>query len=535
MSKFIFITGGVVSSLGKGLASASLAMLLEQRGLTVRMLKLDPYLNVDAGTMNPYQHGEVYVTPDGGETDLDLGHYERFASGPLSRDSNVTTGQIYDAVIRRERQGGYDGACVQVVPHITDEIKSRVRKMCSPEVDVVLAEVGGTAGDIESLPFLEALRQMALEEGPGNVSFVHLTLLPFVRAAGELKTKPSQHSVQRLREIGIQPNMLMVRTEKAIDDDIRRKLSLHCNIAQDAVVEIKDVEHIYEVPLVLRRQRADDIVCNQLHLPGAAPELGVWEEMLHTLKNPEGRVTIAVVGKYAELPDAYKSIYEALTHGGIANRVRVHLKKILSDDVTPERVAEQFDDVDGVLVPGGFGERGINGKIVAAEYARTQKIPYFGICLGMQVQVVEFARNVLQLPAAHSSEFSPDGPEPIIHLMADQRVISQRGGTMRLGQYACDLLPGTKAHAAYGEERVAERHRHRFEFNPAYRVRCEANGMRFAGINPETGLIEISEIVDHPWMVGVQFHPEFQSKPVAAHPLFRDFVAAAVQHRKVQS
>ncbi|MGE3855211.1 MAG: CTP synthase [Planctomycetota bacterium] len=533
MSKYIFITGGVVSSLGKGLTSASLGMLLERRGLRIRMQKLDPYLNVDAGTMNPYQHGEVYVTDDGGETDLDLGHYERFTNSPLTRASNVTTGAIYDSVIRRERQGAFDGACVQVVPHITDEIKSRILQMGGPDVDVVLCEIGGTVGDIESLPFLETLRQLALELGPTNVAFIHLTLLPYVRASGEMKTKPSQHSVRDLREIGIQPDVLMVRTEQAIDDSIRRKLSLFCNVPEKHVIEVRDVEtSIYEVPLILRRQKIDDALADRLALPGGAPDLSDWEEMVHVIRNPEGRVTIAVVGKYIELPDAYKSIYEALTHGGIANRVKVYLKKVNSALLTPENVEEHLGNADGILVPGGFGERGIEGKIIAARYAREHRIPYFGICLGMQCQVIEFARNVLHLAKSHSSEFSPDGPDPIIHLMTDQRGVTQRGGTMRLGKYACDLMPGSRAHDAYGSEQVHERHRHRFEFNPAYRMRCESHGLRFSGINPETSLVEIAEVVAHPWMVGVQFHPEYRSKPTKAHPLFRGFVAAAVTHSR---
>ena len=535
MSKYIFITGGVVSSLGKGLTSASLGMLLERRGLRIRMQKLDPYLNVDAGTMNPYQHGEVYVTDDGGETDLDLGHYERFTNSPLTKASNVTTGAIYDSVIRRERQGAYDGACVQVVPHISDEIKSRVMQMGGPDVDVVLCEVGGTVGDIESLPFLETLRQLSLELGPTNVAFVHLTLLPYVRASGELKTKPSQHSVMKLREIGVQPDVLMVRTEQSIDDSIRRKLSMFCNVHEKNVIEVKDVEtSIYEVPLILRRQKIDDALADRLALPGGAPDLSDWEEMLHVVRNPEGRVNIAVVGKYIELPDAYKSIYEALTHGGIANRVKVYLRKINSELLTPENITEHLGNVDGILVPGGFGERGIDGKIAAAQYAREQKIPYFGICLGMQCQVIEFARHVLNLKGAHSSEFTPDGPDPIIHLMTDQRGITQRGGTMRLGKYACDLMPGSRAHDAYGVDQMHERHRHRFEFNPAYRMRCETHGLRFSGINPETSLVEIAEVVDHPWMVGVQFHPEYRSKPNRAHPLFRHFITAAVERSRLE-
>jgi CTP synthase len=536
MKKFIFITGGVVSSLGKGIASASLGMLLERRGLNIRMQKLDPYLNVDAGTMNPYQHGEVYVTNDGGETDLDLGHYERFTHAPLTRASNVTTGAIYESIIRRERKGAFDGACVQVVPHITDEIRSRIEAVAEPGVDVVITEIGGTVGDIESLPFLEALRQTALEHGRENVCFVHLTLLPYLRAAGEPKTKPSQHSVMKLREIGVQPDVLMVRTEQPVSDDVRRKLSMFCNVRPDAVIEVRDVEtSIYEVPTILRRQKLDDFIARRISLPGGAPDLTDWEEMLHTIRNPEGRVSIAVCGKYIDLPDAYKSIYEALTHGGIANRVKVHFKKVNSEEVTAENAPEIFDNVNGMLIPGGFGERGIEGMICAATYAREKGMPYFGVCLGMQVLMVEFARHVLGHDEANSFEFRPDGPDPIIHMMADQKAVTQRGGTMRLGRYLCDVRPGSRAGAAYEAEQVCERHRHRFEFNPAYRMRCEAAGIEFSGINPETGLIEIAEVPNHPWMLGVQFHPEFQSKPNRAHPLFRAFIAAATDHGHKQA
>ncbi len=536
MSKFIFVTGGVVSSLGKGIVSASVGMLLKRRGISVAMLKYDPYINVDAGTMNPYQHGEVFVTNDGGETDLDLGHYERFIDVPTKQVSNVTTGIVYKTVINQERKGVMDGACVQVVPHITDEIKRRINLLATDDVDVVIAEVGGTVGDIESLPFLEALRQLRIDVGPENVAFLHLTLIPYISAAGELKTKPSQHSVMKLREIGIQPDVLLVRTQFKITEEVRRKLSLFCSVPKSHVIEVRDVEYsIYQVPLILHAQKLDEIIVKHLGLKANPPELTDWEEMLYTLRNPKGSITIAVVGKYIELQDAYKSIYEALTHGGIANNVQVHIRRISSDTENADEaqsIVNQIKDVDGILVPGGFGHRGIEGKIAAVKFARENKIPFFGICLGLQCLVIEFARNILGLKDANSTEFDENTSAPVIHLMHEQKAIDLIGGTMRLGAYACALRENSRAYEAYQNLQISERHRHRFEFNPAFEMQFENKGMFFSGKNPETGLVEICEIKDHPWMLGVQFHPEFQSRPTNAHPLFKAFIAAAIEHRK---
>jgi CTP synthase len=531
MTKHIFVTGGVVSSLGKGLTSAAIGMLLECRGLRVAMQKLDPYINVDPGTMNPFQHGEVYVTDDGAETDLDLGHYERFTNAKIRKSANVTTGLIYQSVIRKERRGDYHGGTVQVVPHITDEIQRACRNVAGPEIDVAIHEIGGTVGDIEGLPFLEAIRQFGLMGGRGNVLFIHLTLLPFIRAASEMKTKPTQHSVQKLREIGIQPDILICRTERELREEHRRKISLFCNVEEGAVIEERDVEYsIYELPLVFINQGLDELIYEKLGLSvGEEQGMDDWLDMLEVVRNPKVSVDIAVVGKYIELKDAYKSIYEALDHGGIANRARVNIRRISSEDIEMDGPEKVLSGVGGVLVPGGFGERGIEGKIEAVRYARERDLPYFGICLGMQMACVEFARNVLGLERANSSEFDKETPHPVITLLAEQKDVVDLGGTQRLGAYPCRLIEGTRAREAYGVEEVRERHRHRFEFNNRYREEFEAAGMTFSGIYEEKDLVEIVEIRNHPWFVGVQFHPEFQSKPVRSHPLFAGFVAASLR------
>ncbi|MHC4600906.1 MAG: CTP synthase [Planctomycetota bacterium] len=528
MTKHIFVTGGVVSSLGKGLTSAALAMLLESRGLRVSIQKLDPYINVDPGTMNPFQHGEVYVTHDGAETDLDLGHYERFSNAVIGRSSNLTTGMVYTSVIEKERRGDYLGGTVQVVPHITNEIQRCIRKLDAPDVDVVISEIGGTVGDIEGLPFLEAIRQFALDEGRENVLYVHLTLLPFLRASGEVKTKPTQHSVGKLREIGIQPDILICRTELPITSEIRDKVSLFCNVEKDSVIEEKDLDDtIYELPLVLHRSGMDTLVVKKLGLPAdAEPDLNAWTAMLEKVRNPETHVEIAVVGKYVELQDAYKSLYEALDHGGIENNARVILHRVSSEDVEKEGAERHLSGVDGVLVPGGFGDRGIEGKIEAVRYARENQIPFFGICLGMQLATVEFARNVAKLTGANSTEFDRETPHPVISLLAEQRGVEKLGGTMRLGAYPCRLEEGSLAAQAYGEKNVSERHRHRYEYNSQYKKKLVQAGLAVTGIFPKKKLVEIVEIPSHPWFVGVQFHPEFQSKPVKAHPLFREFIRA---------
>ncbi len=529
MSKHIFVTGGVVSSLGKGLTSASIGLLLESRGLRIAMQKLDPYINVDPGTMSPYQHGEVYVTDDGAETDLDLGHYERFTNAKLTRDSNYTTGKIYHSVIAKERRGDYLGHTVQVIPHITDEIKGAVYSLAKDDVDVVITEIGGTVGDIESLPFLEAIRQIGHEKGRDNVLFIHLTLLPYLRASGEIKTKPTQQSVGKLREIGIQPDVLICRTEKATDEDIRRKISLFCNVPLKGVIEEKDVDFsIYEVPLVLMEQGLDDLLLEQLHLETRRRDLKEWRRIVSAIRSTKDDVEIAVVGKYIALHDAYKSIYEALTHGGIAHRVRVRVRKISAEEVQSAGAGRLLSSVSGVLVPGGFGERGIVGKIQAIRWARENRVPYFGICLGMQTAVIEYARNVLGLRGAHSTEFQKRTPHPVISLLEEQRDVTEMGGSMRLGAYPCRVAKGSFAFRAYRSAEIAERHRHRYEFNNAYRREFEKAGMRFSGLFLEKDLVEIVEVEDHPWFVGVQYHPEFKSKPNAAHPLFAAFVKAAV-------
>jgi CTP synthase len=529
MPKFIFVTGGVVSSLGKGLTSGAIGLLLERHGLKVCLQKFDPYINVDPGTMNPFQHGEVYVTDDGAETDLDLGHYERFTNAKISRDCNYTTGKIYSTVIRRERAGKYLGSTVQVVPHITDEIKLCVKRIADDDIDVVISEIGGTVGDIESLPFLEAIRQFGLEEGRENVMYIHLTLLPYLSASGEIKTKPTQHSVGRLREIGIIPEVLICRTEQSMTPEIRRKIALFCNVPPAAVIEEKDVDFsIYEVPLVLHRERLDELILKHFRFPWSEPDLREWEGMIEALRTPRRETEVALVGKYIELTDAYKSIYEALTHGGIANQSRVRVRRVQSEDIQRQGADALLSGVRGVLVPGGFGDRGIEGKIEAIRYAREHRIPFFGICLGMQCATIEFARNVLGWEGAHSTEFAPGTPFPVISLLEEQLKVVDKGGTMRLGAFPCRVAPGTHAFEAYAESEIRERHRHRWEFNNEYRDAFIAAGMRFSGLSPDGSLVEMIELAGHPWFVGCQFHPEFRSKPVRPHPLFREFVRASL-------
>ncbi|MCA9102022.1 MAG: CTP synthase [Pirellulales bacterium] len=532
MTKHIFVTGGVVSSLGKGLTSASIGMLLERRGLSIRMQKLDPYINVDPGTMSPYQHGEVYVLDDGSETDLDLGHYERFTNSPLTRDANYTTGQIYQSVIEKERRGEFLGQTVQVIPHITNEIKDVIHKLAAPDVDVVITEIGGTVGDIESQPFLEAIRQFALDVGKENCLYIHLTLVPYLKAAGEMKTKPTQHSVGQMRQIGIQPDILVCRTEKPISADERAKIALFCNVPTRAVIEERDKEFsVYEVPLSLVENELDKLIVDRLGLPAGPLELDPWRELLHRMRNPDHEISIAVVGKYAGHRDAYKSIYESLEHAGITNKAQVRIRPVLSSDVEREGPERLLSGYDGILVPGGFGERGVEGKVDAVRYARERGIPFLGICLGMQCAVIEFARNVVGLDRAHSTEFDKDTPDPVICLLDEQRSITDKGGTMRLGAQQAKLTAGSKSAAAYGSEAVWERHRHRYEFNNQYRQQFAANGMAFAGTSPDDSLVEIVELPDHPWFVAVQYHPEFKSKPTASHPLFAGFVGAAVRRR----
>ncbi len=532
MSKHIFVTGGVVSSLGKGLTSASIGMLLEQRGLSVRMQKLDPYINVDPGTMSPYQHGEVYVLDDGSETDLDLGHYERFTNSPLNRHSNYTTGQIYLSVIEKERRGEYLGQTVQVIPHITNEIKSALTKLDGPGVDVVIAEIGGTVGDIESQPFLEAIRQFALDIGKENCLYIHLTLVPYLKAAAELKTKPTQHSVGQLRQIGIQPDILICRTERSLSRDDRAKIALFCNVPVEAVIEEKDKDFsVYEVPMSLVEHGLDQLIVGKLGLPAGELNLDRWRDLLHRLRNPKHEITIAVVGKYAEHRDAYKSIYEALDHAGVAHRAHVRVQWIHSEAVEREGAESLLAGVDGVLVPGGFGDRGIEGKVGAIRLARQQGIPFFGICLGMQCAVAEYARNVLGLERANSTEFDKSCPHPVICLLEEQRAVTDKGATMRLGAQPAKLAAGSLAAQCYGTETISERHRHRYEFNNDYRQQFEAHGMRIVGTSPDGALVEIVEVPEHPWFVGVQFHPEFKSQPTRPHPLFAGFIGAAVARR----
>ncbi len=533
MSKFIFITGGVVSSLGKGIAAASIGKLLEARGLTTTIIKCDPYLNVDPGTMNPYQHGEVYVTSDGAETDLDLGHYERFTNAQISQDNNITTGKIYYSVIMKERRGDYLGKTVQIIPHITDEIKKSIRKVAKDrDVDVAIVEIGGTVGDIESLPFLESIRQMRWEVGQGYAINIHVTLLPYIRSAGEQKTKPTQHSVGRLREIGIQPDILLCRTEKHISKEEREKIALFCNVDKEAVIEACDVKHIYEVPLWFKKEGLDDLILKRLNIKSEERDLKDWEQnVVNRLRNPQKEATIAVVGKYIALPDAYKSIYEALVHGGIANNVRVNVIKVDSEDLTRDNAKRTLAGVHGILVPGGFGARGIQGKIEAVRFARENKIPFLGICLGMQIATIEFARHVCGLKDANSTEFDKETHDPVISLLEEQKNVKEMGASMRLGSFACHLAKDSNSLQAYKKDQITERHRHRYEFNNAYRDVFEKQGILFAGIYTQKDLVEIIELKNHPWFVACQFHPEFQSKPDRAHPLFRNFIKAALSHQ----
>jgi len=543
MAKFIFITGGVVSSLGKGIASSAIGALLEARGLKVTLQKLDPYINVDPGTLSPFQHGEVFVTDDGTETDLDLGHYERFASMRTSRANNYTTGKIYYSVILKERRGDYLGETVQVVPHITDEIKNAVKSV-SDSFDVVLVEIGGTIGDIESLPFLEAIRQFRYDVGRDNVLYVHLTLIPYINTSGELKTKPTQHSVRELRAIGIQPDILLCRTDRHLSQSVKKKIALHCNLDIDAVITARDVDSIYEVPNILRQEGLDSLIVKKLSLRTNEPDMGMWLDVIKKIKDPEDTVTIALIGKYVGLKDSYKSLNEALIHGGIANNVRVDIRWVDAEEIKKSGAEGFLADVDGILVPGGFGERGIEGKIDAIRYAREKKIPFLGICLGMQCAVIEFARNVCGLAGANSTEFDPDTHYPVIYLIEEwynfrtqavekRDVSSSKGGTMRLGAYPCILTEESFAFKAYGTKEISERHRHRYEFNNSFKEVLLKKGFKISGISPDKQLVEIIEIADHPWFFGCQFHPEFKSRPLEPHPVFSSFIDAAYREKKI--
>ena len=529
-TKFIFVTGGVVSSLGKGLASASIGSLLETRGLKLTIQKLDPYLNVDPGTMNPTQHGEVFVTDDGAETDLDLGHYERFVSQRMTRLNNATSGQIYQTVIQKERRGEYLGGTVQVIPHVTDEIKARIVD-CAKGQDVLIVEVGGTVGDIESLPFLEAIRQLRFEVGATNAISVHVTLVPYIGAAGELKTKPTQHSVMKLREIGIQPEILLCRSERGLEPAMKKKIAMFTNVAADAVFSAEDVSCIYEVPIRFHAEGVDDKIGELLNIWSRAPELTGWERVVHRLKSPQAEVEIGLVGKYVDLVESYKSLNEALIHGGIGNDCRVNLHHIDSEEIEKRGAPALLADMDGILVAPGFGSRGIQGKVEAVRYAREQSVPFFGICLGMQVAVIEFARNVCGLRGANSTEFEPAPPHPVVDLMPEQRAVTEKGATMRLGAYPCVLTPGSKAAAAYGASEISERHRHRYEVNNDFREALTGHGMLISGASPDRRLVEMIELPQHPYFVGCQFHPEFKSRPQAPHPLFQSFIAAALRAR----
>lgn len=536
MTKYIFITGGVISSLGKGIASASIGKILESRGLKVTLMKFDPYINVDPGTMNPYQHGEVYVTEDGAETDLDLGHYERFTSAQMTRFNNVTTGQIYNAVISKERRGDYLGKTIQVIPHITHEIKERIKKVAAvSRADIVIIEIGGTVGDIESLPFLEAARQFRLDAGCENVLYIHLTLIPYIKCADEIKTKPTQHSVGTLREIGIEPDILICRTEKALSDEVKEKISLFCNVRKEAVIEAKDVASIYQVPSEFKNQILDEIILSHFKLISRLSNLKEWEKnVVERIINPEDRVAIAVVGKYVGLQDAYKSIYESLAHGGIHNNAKVEIKKIDSEEIEKDGPEKLLSEVSGILVPGGFGYRGIEGKIKAIKFARENNIPYLGLCLGMQCAVIEFARNVCGMKSANSTEFKLKTKYPVISLLEEQKRVKNLGGTMRLGIYPCKIKKGALAYKLYGQGLIYERHRHRYELNNKYRSALEKKGMIFSGIYPKNNLVEIVELKGHPYFIAAQFHPEFKSKPDKAHPLFRGFIKAALEKSKCQ-
>lgn len=530
-TKFIFITGGVLSSLGKGLTAASIGALLESRGLKVTLQKLDPYINVDPGTMNPFQHGEVFVLDDGAETDLDLGHYERYTSAILTRRHNFTTGRIYYSVITKERRGDYLGATVQVIPHITDEIKQNIMAI-SDDADVAIIEIGGTVGDIESLPFLEAIRQLKSDLGRENTLYIHLTLVPYIKTSEELKTKPTQHSVMKLREIGIQPDILICRTDQFLPPEIKAKIALFCNVEKDAVITAKDVESIYEVPLLFHHEGLDDKIVELLNIWTRSPRLEKWQEIVQIIKNPRGSVEIAIVGKYVNLKDSYKSLNEALTHGGIANRCRVNVRYVDSEAFLKEGPEKFLQGIDGILVPGGFGERGIEGKIMAVRYAREKQLPFLGICLGMQVAVIEIARHVCGLEGANSSEFNSHTPHPVIALMPEQEQIVDKGGTMRLGAYPAILKEGTLAFQAYQEKQISERHRHRYEVNNEYREILAQNGVVFSGLSPDEKLVEILELKDHPWFLGCQFHPELKSRPHTPHPLFREFIHAALKEKR---
>jgi CTP synthase len=529
-TKFIFVTGGVLSSLGKGLASAAIGCLLEARGLKVTLLKLDPYINVDPGTMSPFQHGEVFVTDDGAETDLDLGHYERFTSAKMRRDNNSTTGKIYQTVIRKERQGEYLGKTVQVIPHITNEIKATIKRVGS-EVDVVVVEIGGTVGDIESLPFLEAIRQMRIDVGRENSIYVHLTLVPFIETAGELKTKPTQHSVRELREIGIQPDILLCRTGQLLPKEIKQKIALFCNLPAEAVITAKDVECIYEVPLVYSKEGLDAIIADLLRLPQRSIELGPWEDLMDRIRSPEGEVTIGIIGKYVGYEESYKSLSEALVHGGLPARTRVRLRWVDSEGLAGEDYESRLEGLDAILIPGGFGTRGIEGMIRAIRHARVHRMPCFGICLGMQCIVIEFARNVCSLDA-NSSEFDPAVPHRVIYKLRDLLGVDAMGGTMRLGAYPCLLDEGSLARRIYGDREISERHRHRYEFNREYEEVLVSYGLQVSGNSPDGNFVEIVELEDHPWFLGCQFHPEFKSKPLRPHPLFASFIEAAIRHRQ---
>ncbi|SRR6056297_87985 len=532
MRKFIFVTGGVVSSLGKGLTAASLGVLLKKRGLSVSMIKMDPYINVDAGTMNPFQHGEVFVTDDGAETDLDLGHYERFIDESLSAGNNITTGQIYSSVIAKERKGVYLGATVQVIPHITSEIQERVIK-AADGCDVVIAEIGGTVGDIEGQPFLEAIRQISSRVGRENVLYCHVTLIPYLEAAGEMKTKPTQHSVQEMRRIGIQPDVIVCRSHYPISDEMRDKIALFCSVSKKAVIEALDESTIYNVPLSLYNQKFDRFVMDKLGITSDdGIDMSDWQMVVDGFCNPSEKVEIAMVGKYIDHKDAYLSVVEALYHSGIHEKARIVIRHVEAEDIEEMGVSDLLDGVDGIVIPGGFGSRGIEGKIMAARYARENNIPFLGLCLGMQMAVIEFARNICGISGAHSTEMDPGTPNPVIHLMEDQKKIDKMGGTMRLGSYSCRIEEGTKTHSLYKTDLIQERHRHRYEFNDQYRSRFEKAGLKVAGINPDLDLVEIIELEDHPWFIGVQFHPEFRSRPVRPHPLFRGLVEAALKRNK---
>ncbi|RXE58912.1 CTP synthase [Acetivibrio mesophilus] len=530
--KYIFVTGGVVSGLGKGITAASLGRLLKARGLRVTIQKFDPYINVDPGTMSPYQHGEVFVTDDGAETDLDLGHYERFIDENLNKNSNITTGKIYWSIINKERKGDFLGGTVQVIPHVTNEIKNRIYLVGkNSSTDVVITEIGGTVGDIESLPFLEAIRQVASDVGRENVVYIHVTLVPYLGKSGELKTKPTQHSVKELRSLGIQPDIIVCRTEKRLSKEMKDKIGLFCNIPGEWVIQNLDAETLYEVPLMLEEEGLANIVCKRLSLNCVEPDMTEWCQMVNKQKNLSKSLTIALVGKYVELHDAYLSVVESLNHGGISNDAEINIKWINSEELNEDNFESSLSDVDGILVPGGFGDRGIEGKILAAKYARENKVPYFGICLGMQMAVVEFARNVAGLKMANSSEFDTDSPYPVIDIMPDQKDIDEKGGTMRLGLYPCKIKKDSITYSVYGDELIYERHRHRYEFNNEYRELLVSKGLVFAGLSPSEKLVEIIELKDHPWFIGVQFHPEFKSRPNRPHPLFRDFIRAAVEKR----